>query len=105
MTRARGWCILTGISSKAHILFHEIQRILASYEEITFTVPEPKTIQRNLDNLEYEKRRNRLKKGKELTSKLVEAMNEYGNPEILEKAKEIEELIKKEQQKINKLGN
>ncbi|NEQ75929.1 MAG: ATP-binding domain-containing protein [Okeania sp. SIO2C9] len=105
MTRARGWCILTGISSKAHILFHEIQKILASYEEITFTVPEPKTIQRNLDNLEYEKRRNRLKKGKELTSKLVEAMNEYGNPEILEKAKEIEELIKKEQQKINKLGN
>jgi len=95
MTRARGWCILTGVGIKAKISFLEIEKILANYEQITFTVPDPKSIQRNLDNLEYEKRRNRIKKGQELTNQLARVVNEIDDPEIVEKVAELQELMKK----------
>lgn len=51
MTRTRGWCILTGLGKKAEYLFKEIEQVLQNPEQITFTVPDPKAIQRNLDNL------------------------------------------------------
>ncbi|GCF11074.1 ATP-binding domain-containing protein [Dictyobacter arantiisoli] len=71
MTRARGWCILTGIGLKAKALFTEIEKIVMSDpEKITFTVPDHKTIQRNLDSLEYERLRKKRKKVKELADKL-----------------------------------
>jgi len=70
MTRARGWCILTGVGRKAENLFKEIQNILTDPDKITFKVPDPKTIQRNLDNLEYERRRNRLAQAQKLMTKL-----------------------------------
>ena len=54
MTRTRGWCVLTGIGVRAKLLFDEIELILADPDKITFTVPDPNTIRRNLDNLEYE---------------------------------------------------
>ncbi|OUL33311.1 hypothetical protein BV372_16595 [Nostoc sp. T09] len=82
MTRARGWCILTGIGQIAAILFREIEEILANYQQIAFTVPHPQTIQRNLDNLEYEKRRNRIKKAKELANKLAQVLAEIDDPEL-----------------------
>jgi superfamily I DNA and RNA helicase len=71
MTRTRGWCVLTGIGSKAKLLFTEIERIVTSDpEKITFTVPDRKTIQRNLDSLEYERLRKRKRKARELAEKL-----------------------------------
>jgi superfamily I DNA and RNA helicase len=97
MTRARGWCVLTGIGEKAQVSFKEIETILANYEQITFTVPDPKTIQRNLDNLEYERRRNRLKKGQDLTDKLAQVATEIDDPEIMKKVAELKELM---QQKL-----
>ncbi len=89
ITRTRGWCILTGVGSGARASFKELENILANYQQITFTVPDPKTIQRNLDNLEYEKRRNRIKKARELTDKLAQVLAEINDPivrkEILNK--------------------
>jgi superfamily I DNA and RNA helicase len=70
MTRTRGWCILTGIGRRAELLFREIENILADPNQITFTVPDPKAIQRNLDNLEYERRRNRIAKAQKLMTQL-----------------------------------
>ncbi|BAY84203.1 hypothetical protein NIES267_36990 [Calothrix parasitica NIES-267] len=88
MTRARGWCILTGIGNRARTSFKEVNNILASYQEVTFTVPEPETIQRNLDNLEYEKRRNRIKKAKELFNNLEKLLAEIDDPELRNKMSE-----------------
>lgn len=82
MTRARGWCVLSGIGQKAADSFQEIEKILTNYEQVTFTVPDPKTIQRNLDNLEYEKRRNRIKKAKDLASKLAQVLAEIDDPQL-----------------------
>ncbi len=83
MTRPRGWCILTGIGEKARGLFAEIETILSQDpERITFTVPDPKTIQRNLDNLEYEKRRNRIKKARDLTTQLERVLAELDDDSI-----------------------
>lgn len=91
MTRARGWCILTGIGKEVEILFNEIKNILSNPEEINFTVPDPNSIQRNLDNLEYERRRNRLKKAQDLTSQLAQLANELDLPDIRRLTKEISE--------------
>jgi superfamily I DNA and RNA helicase len=83
MTRTRGWCILTGLGEKARSLFTEIDTILSQGpEQITFTVPDPKTIQRNLDSLEYEKRRNRIKKAKDLTIQLERVLAELDDDSI-----------------------
>ena len=82
MTRTRGWCVLTGIGRAAQTLFKEIENILKDPEQITFTVPDPKTIQRNLDSLEYERRRNRIKKANELTNKLLRLLAEIDDPEL-----------------------
>jgi len=70
ITRTRGWCILTGVGKKAELLFQEIENILSNSNQITFKVPYPQQIQRNLDNLEYERRRNRIEKARKLMTQL-----------------------------------
>ena len=90
MTRTRGWCILTGIGKKAISLFEEIGNILKNPEKITFIVPDPRAIQRNLDSLEYERRRNRIKEANRLVDKLLRILAEINDPEI--KRKTIERL-------------
>jgi superfamily I DNA and RNA helicase len=82
MTRTRGWCILTGIGKSAESLFKEIEDILKDPEQITFKVPDPKTIQRNLDSLEYERRRNRVKKADELVNQLRRLLAEINDPNL-----------------------
>ena len=85
MTRTRGWCILTGVGKAAKALFSEIEEILRHREQITFVVPDPKVIQRNLDNLEYERRRNRIKKAEDLTSQLARVLAEIDDPNVRQK--------------------
>jgi superfamily I DNA and RNA helicase len=85
MTRTRGWCILTGVGKMVETLFGEIGEILKNPEEITFTVPDPKTIQRNLDSLEYEKRRKRIQQVEELTAKLARVLAEVDDPNLRKK--------------------
>jgi len=92
MTRTRGWCILTGVGESANVLFKEIGDILKNPEQITFTVPDKKTIQRNLDSLEYERRRARLFKAEELIAKLTRALKAIDDPK--ERKKLIEKLLK-----------
>jgi superfamily I DNA and RNA helicase len=90
MTRTRGWCILTGVGGMAETLFDEIRLILTDPDKITFKVPDPKTIQRNLDNLEYERRRNRIKRADGLFTELKRVLAEIDDPEV--RRKYIEEL-------------
>ncbi len=81
MTRTRGWCVLTGTGEKVIPLFKEIDAILSNPNAITFTVPNPQNIMRNLDNLEYERRRNKIKKANELAAQLARMLadiNERG---------------------------
>ncbi len=85
MTRTRGWCILTGVGGMAEVLFGEIKSILANPDNITFKVPYPGTIQRNLDNLEYERRRNRIKKANGLFAELKRILTEINDPDIRKK--------------------
>lgn len=93
MTRARGWCFLTGVGEKADTSFGEIDKILSQGpENITFKVPDPKSIQRNLDNLEYEKRRNNMKKAAGLTKQLKQIFVQIGDPKF---AKEMIEQLQK----------
>ncbi len=82
MTRTRGWCVLTGVGKKADDLFQEIAEILQEPGEVSFVVPDPQTIQRNLDNLEYERRRNRIRKARKLTQELRRVLAEIDDPEI-----------------------
>jgi len=82
MTRTRGWCMLTGVGKGAEALFKEIERILKDSNQITFVVPNPKTIQRNLDNLEYERRRNRIKKAQDLANQLARVLAEIDDPNL-----------------------
>ncbi|MGD0451189.1 MAG: hypothetical protein ABSA79_09080 [Candidatus Bathyarchaeia archaeon] len=85
MTRTRGWCILTGVGGMAEVLFEEIKNILADPEKITFVVPDPKTVQRNLDNLENERLRNRIKKADGLYAELKRVLTEIKDPEVRKK--------------------
>lgn len=82
MTRTRGWCVLTGLGKKAEGLFKEIEQVLQNPEQITFKVPDPKVIQRNLDNLEYERRRNRIRKAEQLARDLARVLAEIEDPDV-----------------------
>ena len=82
MTRARGWCVLTGMGQGAITLFQEIDTILQDPDGVSFKVPDPKVIQRNLDNLEYERRRNRIKKAEQLAIQLKRILAEIDDPEV-----------------------
>lgn len=81
MTRTRGWCVLTGLGKKAESLFREIEQVLQNPDQIVFRVPDPKLIQRNLDNLEYERRRNRIRKAEQLTRDLARVLAEI-DPDV-----------------------
>ncbi|MCY8954707.1 ATP-binding domain-containing protein [Bacillus cereus] len=70
MTRSRGWCVITGFGKVTDKLFNEIKQAIVDPEKITFTVPNPESIQRTLDNIEYEKRRNRIKQANQMLKKL-----------------------------------
>ncbi|MED4005000.1 ATP-binding domain-containing protein [Priestia aryabhattai] len=74
MTRCKGWCYLTGMGNDAKVLFQEINKILENPEEITFIVPSPEKIQRTLDNIEYEKRRNRINKSEVKIKELLKSL-------------------------------
>ena len=97
ITRARGWCTLTGVGDRANRLFREIDEILRDPDQITFTVPDPKTIQRNLDNLEYERRRNRVKRAQQLTTELARILAEIDEPDL---RKQLIEKLQADQSKL-----
>jgi len=82
MTRTRGWVVITGIGEKANKLFQELDLVMRNPDEVTFTAPHPSQIQRNLDNLEYERRRNRIKRARQLVNKLRRILAEIDDPEI-----------------------
>ncbi|MCW3989807.1 MAG: hypothetical protein NWE88_07020 [Candidatus Bathyarchaeota archaeon] len=80
MTRTRGWVIITGVGDRANHLFQELDLVMRKPDDVTFTVPDPSRIQRNLDSLEYERRRNRIKKARRLASELRRVLAEIDDP-------------------------
>ncbi len=94
LTRTRGWSYLSGIDSDCSKLFSEINQILDN-EEITFIVPDMKLIQRNLDNLEYERKRKNRTKLKKLMKQVENLLIEIDDPKL--KTEVIEQLQKEKE--------
>jgi len=67
----------------------ELNTIISQYPEVTFTVPDMTQIKRNLDSVEYEKRRTRINK---LSLKLKETITEiehYDEREVPDETKKM----------------
>lgn len=93
ITRTRGWVTITGKGNKMKELEEEILKILNSYPEIKFKVPDINKIKRYLDNIEYEKRRARIRGSEEKLKKTLEYINRLkGENELSD---EIIEMMKK----------
>lgn len=76
MTRSKGWCVITGVGDRAETLFNEIKKIAKNPEKITFKVPDPASIERLLDNIEYEKRRTKLREATKIINKLDKILDD-----------------------------
>lgn len=70
ITRAKGWCTMTGCGGIMTVLEQEIKQTIDQYPWISFKIPDANNIKRYLDNIEYEKRRGRIKKA-ELSIKIA----------------------------------
>lgn len=89
ITRTKGWCTITGTGPVMKELELELNTIISQYPEVTFTVPDMTQIKRNLDSVEYEKRRTRINK---LSLKLKETITEiehYDEREVPDETKRI----------------
>lgn len=76
MTRSKGWCTITGVGQRAETLFNEIKMIAKNPEKITFKIPDPTSIERLLDNIEYAKRRTKIKEATKIINKLDKILDE-----------------------------
>ncbi len=97
ITRTKGWVTITGTGVKMTKLVAEISNIIKQYPEISFFVPDSEKIKRQLDNVEYEKRRIRIKKiGYALIQSLKDIDKLNGISELPKSAKDkIAEIAKK----------
>ncbi len=99
MTRSRGWCIVTGIQGRVTNSFDEFKRILETPGEICFVVPSEEAIQRNLDSLEYERRRKRISIGKKALKILEDQFTE--DEDVKRALRTIKKKISEEERKNN----
>jgi len=100
ITRTKGWVVISGTGNKMKDLEREINIIIKNYPNISFKVPDISKIKRYLDNIEYEKRRLRIKKSEEYLKKSLELIKQLEgeselSPETLKKMEEILEKAKK----------
>ncbi len=97
ITRTKGWVVITGTGNIMKDLEQEINIIVENYPNIRFRVPDISKIKRYLDNIEYEKRRIRIKKSEERLRKSLELIKQLeGEHELSpETLKEMEEILKK----------
>lgn len=97
ITRTKGWATITGTGDTMKELKEELENIIHLYPEISFRVPDSEKIKRHLDNVEYQKRRIRIKKiGEALDIALRDIDKLNGIKELPEKTKKkIKEMAKK----------
>ena len=96
MTRAKGWLTLTGLGSVAKKLFREIDAILEEVGKVKLIVPDMKTIQRNLETYENQRRRKRIRKGLKGLNTLLEIRGELESGDVnQEEIKQLEQLLKR----------
>jgi superfamily I DNA and RNA helicase len=95
ISRTKGWVAITGVGKLMEQLKDEINTILSQYPNVQFRVPDIHQIKRYLDNIEYEKRRVRIKKSE---MQLMEAIKK------IESAKGEEDLSKEAKKKIKELA-
>ena len=83
MTRSKGWLRITGTGSTMKLLKDELKTVLSMYPNIEFKVPDIGKIKRYLDNIEYEKRRKKIRKSERELRKALEAIERLkGQKEI-----------------------
>jgi len=96
MTRTKGWLNITGTGYIMKELIKELDTILKMYPEIELTVPDMSKIKRYLDNIEYEKRRKRIKQSEQRIREALKTIKKEKGADILSKEtiKEMKEIIK-----------
>ena len=96
MTRTKGWLNITGTGDIMKGLIKELDTILNMYPKIEFTVPDMSKIKRYLDNIEYEKRRKRIKQSEKKIMEALKTIKKEKGATILstETIKEMKEVIK-----------
>jgi len=97
ISRTKGWVAITGVGKLMEQLKDEINTILIQYPNVQFRVPDIHQIKRYLDNIEYEKRRVRIKKSeKQLMEAIIKIESAKGEEDLSKEAKKkITELAKK----------
>jgi len=82
MTRSKGWLVLTGVGKDAETLFDEIAAILKEPGRVTFTVPEMKKIQRNLETYENMRRRKKAAQAQKSLRRFLKDMRDVDVREL-----------------------
>ena len=97
ITRTKGWCTITGTGKEMKIIKEEINRIIERYPEIKFIVPDMDQIKRNLDSVEYEKRRIRIRKAERGLKDALRIIRESNGIKDLSEdtKKKLQDLVKK----------
>jgi len=97
ISRTKGWVAITGVGKLMEQLKDEINTILNQYPNVQFRVPDIHQIKRYLDNIEYEKRRVRIKKSEMQLINAIDAIEiAKGEGDLSKEAKKkIKELAKK----------
>lgn len=100
ITRSKGWVTITGTGENMNKVKRELEKIIKQYPECQFEVPDMNKIKRQLNNIEYEKRRVRIKKAEETLKKALKIISETNGikeltDEVKKKIKEMADEIKK----------
>jgi len=97
ITRTKGWCSITGSGQVMNELERELNIIISQYPKISFEIPDMAKIKRYLDNVDYEKRRARIKKTEKALLDVVKKVKELKGEDELspETKREIIELAGK----------
>jgi superfamily I DNA and RNA helicase len=82
MTRTKGWLMLTGVGQISHELFREIQASLEQIGVVSFVAPDMKTIQRNLETYENQRRRQRIRSAEKSIASTIKRLADV-DPEDL----------------------
>lgn len=87
ITRTKGWCNITGSGPIMEELEKELNLIIHNYPNIEFLIPDMAQIKRHLDNVDYEKRRTRIKKANKAMSDAIKELKEIDGDDLPDETK------------------
>ena len=89
ITRTKGWCNITGSGPIMEELEKELNLIISKYPNIEFAIPDMTQIKRHLDNVDYERRRTRIKKADSAIRAAIKELKEIEEEDIPEETKKV----------------